>query len=578
MNNTALALPLQMPSNAPDSLLPENQPRLGLTLGLPHLPEIDFFALDSWLYQCGLIEREILEPGPQQSEPLLHNPEEQAWRFLTRALMVSANLQQAARVPCFEPGEILSINPSGQTDRPWSAEVAVVLPAGFADDIPKLALQGTLQSMLAVLHRLPNTIPDDPVLKTLGQQVVEKISQILPPGKSIMTLLFGAYRQGVPFRYQGLGAYQLGWGAKAIRFDRSSADHDSRIGAALSEHKGYAANLLRLAGLPTPRHVMVDSLSDAVKAATALGWPVVVKPADCDRGEGVTIDIHDQALLSQAFDHARAQSATILVEERVPGICHRILVANGKLVIAVIRYPRSVEGNGELCLGDLIVRENAAQLNIAPWKRKLPLPWDDAAIQLARAQGYEAESVIPKGVKVRLRNIESTEWGGSPIDATESIHPDNVDLALRAAKLFHLSVCGLDLMSTDITVPWHKNGAKIIELNLAPLFLEGPRKGYQDRFINAFFENLGQIPVDFINGNGAKITEKAKRAQARRIKAKEACYLVQGSEAFDPTGAPYPLIGTTPQELVQALLMDRRVESLIVAPELTAEQLPLGLQ
>lgn len=102
-------------------------------------------------------------------------------------------------------------------------------------------------------------------------------------------MLHAAFELGVPFSHLGGGTYQLGWGVKARRISRSSTDCDSAIGAAGVNRKDVTAKLPRTAGLPAPVHEPVNTLKSAHAAAKRIGWPVVVKPADAERGEDVRV-------------------------------------------------------------------------------------------------------------------------------------------------------------------------------------------------------------------------------------------------------------------------------------------------
>src|SRR5258706_165871 len=58
--------------------------------------------------------------------------------------------------------------------------------------------------------------------------------------------------------------------------------------------------------------------------------------------------------------------------------------------------------------------------------------------------------------------------GGTASDVTDDVHPDNVRLAERAARVIGLDICGIDIMATDVRTPFNENGAVIIEINAAP--------------------------------------------------------------------------------------------------------------
>ena len=74
--------------------------------------------------------------------------------------------------------------------------------------------------------------------------------------------------------------------------------------------------------------------------------------------------------------------------------------------------------------------------------------FDDIAIARLKEQGYEAESVPPKGARVILRNNANLSTGGTAIDQTDVCHPDNREMAIRAAAFFSSSSRSFDTALT----------------------------------------------------------------------------------------------------------------------------------
>ena len=69
------------------------------------------------------------------------------------------------------------------------------------------------------------------------------------------------------------------------------------------------AKLLRSAGLLAPVHELVNTLESAHVAAQRIGWPVVVKPYDAERGEGVQVDVQAEdlyAAFTRAYENSKA--------------------------------------------------------------------------------------------------------------------------------------------------------------------------------------------------------------------------------------------------------------------------------
>ncbi len=268
--------------------------------------------------------------------------------------------------------------------------------------------------------------------------------------------------------------------------------------------------------------------------------------------------------------HELAINKQVIVERQVEGVCHRLFIANGKLLYAVKRWPMGVTGDGERTVRELVERALAVELRKPLWSRSGIAPIDEAAVSALLRAGYTLESVPGKGILVPLRRIESTEWGGVDEDVGALIHPDNLAAAIRATGLFGLDVAGIDIISPDIGVAWHRNGAIINEVNFAPLFGGGE---ISRRHIPIFLKELlggdGRIPIEIVDG---EVAAGKRRAQLAATGVR--CYLTSGTRTLDAQGQPVELAFRSTIMRVRALLYYGDVDAIVIAME--AEQGPAG--
>lgn len=479
--------------------------------------------LDAWL------PRVLEEDAGTDCAAAFHGHENvppMARQWLSSCLRLSRQALQAAGVPVFDAPRVLACAPAASGDATWN----VVVAFARVDGLPIEAYVLVVNACFALLGWASRRAPDADRLKmflgTMQRRAVAPVSAMFTVGKSTFPILKAAHRRGIPFRHLGEGVYQLGWGAKSRRMDRSATDMDSAIGLKMAQRKALTARMLHAAGLPGAVHEQVDTVDAARGAARRLGWPVVVKPVDKDRGEGVTVDVADDEGLRTAFDEALRSSRAkqVLVEQQVAGVCHRLLVANGKLLYAVKRLPMSVIGNGRQTVAELVADEFEAQQRLPPWKRSEIRPLDAAALAAMAAVGISESSVPADGVLVPLRRIESIESGGVDEEVTGRIHAENRRVALAAAALLGLDMAGVDIISQDISRPWHENGAIINEVNFAPLFGVGKiSREYVQAFVEDFIDGDGRIPVEVFVGGDA-----AWQAAMQRWKA----WLAEGKAAY----------------------------------------------
>jgi cyanophycin synthetase len=321
---------------------------------------------------------------------------------------------------------------------------------------------------------------------------------LLLPGCKAITqkyILKAAVELGIPwFRLKGT-VFQLGAGCNARWLESSFTDATSVISSTLARHKPSAAHILNISGLPVAQHFLVRNKDEAIRQAEELGYPVVIKPADLDGGRGVKTNLRTAPSVAKAFLAATKFSQQVLVEKHVPGRDYRILVASGEVYGVYERVAGGITGNGKDSVRTLLERQNQERelTKNDPCYPLHPLAFDDEAKELLADQHLDGHSVPADGQWVRLRGACNIASGGIPIPvALHQVHPDNLSLALRAARALRLDVAGIDLLIPDIEYSWLETGASICEVNAKPqmsLFLHKPM------LTTLFKGGNGRIPV-----------------------------------------------------------------------------------
>lgn len=535
----------------------------------------DTKTIDEWL-ETALDIR--VTPANVLTEKLGARIEDQRVAMAWRILLLTRELMQASRIPVFDPGCLIGIYPAPAARSSWITSATVP----FIDHISEKSLTIACDGAVSILHWLigkPCTPDSTAALHDFIQKdILPPLHRLFSSGKSTIHVLRAAHARDIPFIHLGAGVYQLGWGSRIRRIDRSTTDRDSAIGSKLVQNKMLSANLLRLAGLPAPQHAAVATDGEALEAARTLGWPLVVKPIDRDRGEGVTVDIRGREQLLAALKVAKGSSRTrkVIVERAIDGVCHRLFITKGRLLYAVKRLPKSVHGDGAKTVAALIEAANQQENFLPPWRRTERYPDDTLAVEAMAAAGFSLDSVPAQGERVPLRNIESTGWGGYDEDVTRGIHPDNLDIAIRAAALFDLEVAGIDIITPDISRPWHENGAIINEVNFAPLFGGGEiSRSHAAEFLARLIAGDGRIPVEIFLGNDAAF-QLALDRQKELIADNITCYLTTHTMTLTPSGAELTLPFDSLHRRGKALLMNQQVEAVIFVVQ-TDELLQAGL-
>jgi cyanophycin synthetase len=336
-------------------------------------------------------------------------------------------------------------------------------------------------------------------------------------GPSTQALVDAARRRRIPVhRLNGQSLIQLGWGSNQRRIRASVTDRTGLVAAELAGDKAQAKALLEAVGCPVAKGQVVSRAEDAVAAAARLRKPVVVKPLDGNHGRGVTTGLMTDDQVRTAFALAAVHARRVIVEEQLPGRDHRVLVVDGQVVAVAERAPAQVVGDGLRTVVELVEAVNSDPRRGAGHESVLTrIRIDDqAAVDLLTRQGLDAQSVPAPGQMVLLRTTANLSSGGTAIDRTDDIHPDNAAIARRAALAVGLDVAGIDLLAPDITKSVHETGGGVVEVNAAPglrMHLapsEGQARDVAEPIIRMLYPkgSRARIPVLAVTGTNGKST------------------------------------------------------------------------
>ena len=203
-------------------------------------------------------------------------------------------------------------------------------------------------------------------------------------------------------------------------------------------------------------------------------------------------------------------------------------------------------------------------------------PEAQSSIQAINKAGYTLKDIPKKGELIPLRKIESTQWGGIYEDVTHSIHTENIEIALKTAKLFNLQVAGVDIMSSDITKPWYENGAIIIEINYSPAYGdEYISKETIKTFLTDLMDGDGRIPITVIVGNEDAM-DRARTLQEQALQNNIKTFITTHNQTIADNQKNRIMTFDSLYKRTKALLMDKDVEGLILVVQ-NYELLETGL-
>ncbi|MCA2722474.1 MAG: cyanophycin synthetase [Microcystis sp. M048S1] len=338
-------------------------------------------------------------------------------------------------------------------------------------------------------------------------------------GPSTETIVKEAQARNIPWLLlSARSMVQLGYGVHQKRIQATLSSFSGILAVELACDKEGTKTILKDGGIPVPRGTVIQYLDELSAAIEEVGgFPIVIKPLDGNHGRGISIDVKNQQEAEEAYDIASAASKTrsVIVERYYKGSDHRILVINGKVAAVAERIPAHVVGDGRSTVEELIEITNQdpnrgdGHANVLT---KITI--DKTALNVLGKQGYELTSILPQGAIAYLRATANLSTGGIAVDRTDEIHPENVWIAQRVAKLIGLDIAGIDVVTDDIRKPLKEVDGVIVEVNAAPGFRMhvAPSRGLPRNIAAPVIDMLfppgtpSRVPILAITGTNGKTT------------------------------------------------------------------------
>jgi len=353
-------------------------------------------------------------------------------------------------------------------------------------------------------------------------------------GPSTGCIVDEAAKRGIPFiRLNKQSLVQLGYGVHQKRIRATIASTTSNIAVDIAGDKEETKLLLDAAQIPVPKGTVIrteEGLNDAIES---LGYPLVIKPIDGNHGKGNTTNITNYEQALKAFAAAKEFNRSLIVEKFITGYDFRALVINYKFICAALRTPASVTGDGEHTIQWLIDETNKdPRRGYGHEKVLTQITVDQFTQKMLDDHGYTLETIPKKNELVLLKPTANLSTGGTSSDVTDEVHPANIFMFERIARIIGLDICGIDIMATDLQTAVSENGGAVLEVNAAPGFrmhLE-PAKGLPRNVAEPVIDMLfprgsaGRIPIIAITGTNGKTTTTRITANIAKSAGKKVGY------------------------------------------------------
>ena len=365
-------------------------------------------------------------------------------------------------------------------------------------------------------------------------QQLREIRENTRLGPSTGCIVEEATKRGIPsIRLNKHSLVQLGYGVHQKRIRATIASTTSNIAVDIACDKEETKNLLEAAEIPVPRGTVIRTEEGLKEAIEKYGYPLVIKPIDGNHGKGNTTNITTWEQALTAFAAAKEYGRNVIIERFITGFDFRILVIDSKFICAALRTPASVVGDGKNTIQYLIDEVNKDKRRGFGHEKVLTqITVDHSTMKMLEDIGYTLETIPNKDELVLLKTTANLSTGGTSTDVTDEVHPTNIFMCERIAKIIGLDICGIDIMAKDLRNPITENGGAILEVNAAPGFrmhiepAVGLPRNVAEPVIDMLFPDKGngRIPIIAITGTNGKTTTTRLTAHLCKTAGKKVGY------------------------------------------------------
>ena len=335
-------------------------------------------------------------------------------------------------------------------------------------------------------------------------------------GPSTGSIVEEAVNRDIPWIRLGTNSLvQLGYGVNQMRFQATITCKTSSIAVDMACNKELTKKMLDMASIPVASGSICVNEDDLVQTIEKIGYPIVLKPLDGNHGKGASINVTNWEDAVSGLAFAKEYSNRIIVEKFITGFDFRILVIDNKLVAAAKRVPAHVVGDGKNTIQELINLTNLDPRRGYGHENVLTkIDVDRDTEDLLEKLNYTLENIPRKGEIVYLKSTANLSTGGTSVDVTDMMHPENIFLAERISRVIGLDICGVDIMAENLTQPLKENGGVILEVNAAPGFRmhlapsEGLPRNVAAPVIDMLYPpgKTCRVPIFAITGTNGKTT------------------------------------------------------------------------
>lgn len=402
----------------------------------------------------------------------------------------------------------------GRTRETGEKGVYNVVFSYMEEEVGRFAARAAVRMFLSLAEGKPL----DEIREAIAEDVqrMREIREDVRFGPSTGSLVEEAVSRDIPFiRLNDQSLVQLGYGVHQKRIQATTTSKTNMISTDIAGNKHATKKLLGEMGVPVPKGYRIRDIDELESTVKSVGYPLVIKPLDGNHGKGATVGISSLEDAKIAFEKAKEYSRWVIVEQMLQGADFRALIVNNQLIAVAERVPARVIGDGVQTIQQLIDETNTDPRRGYGHENVLTLiDVNQQTERLIKAKGYTLETVLAKDEILYLKTTANISTGGTAIDRTDEVHPENIFLLERIARIIGLDVAGIDIIANNVSEPLHETGGGIIEVNAAPGFRmhlapsEGIGRNVAEHVIDMLFPpgTPSRIPIIAVTGTNGKTT------------------------------------------------------------------------
>ncbi|WP_298120267.1 cyanophycin synthetase [Flavobacterium sp.] len=347
-------------------------------------------------------------------------------------------------------------------------------------------------------------------------QKMREIRERVRLGPSTGSIVEEAVSRDIPWIRLGTNSLvQLGYGVNQMRFQATITCKTSSIAVDIACNKEQTKKMLDAASIPVASGGICVDEEDLEAVVKKIGYPIVLKPLDGNHGKGASINVKTWEDAVEGLAYAKKYSHRVIVEKFITGYDFRVLIIDNKLVAAAKREPAHVKGDGKQTIQQLIEETNLDPRRGYGHENVLTqIDVDRDTTDLLEKLGYTLETVPRKDEVVYLKSTANLSTGGTSVDITDMMHPENIFLCERISRVIGLDICGVDIMAENLTQPLKETGGCILEVNAAPGFRMhlAPSEGLPRNVAAPVIDMLyppgkpSRVPIIAVTGTNGKTT------------------------------------------------------------------------